>query len=183
MYVWSVTGSQQRPLPSQDPTWVAFVGLKYWLHGWFVLWIVMPSGMDLPVVNQAGAATTASTPLPGTFLGLALDLGSDRLYDLVDDIPDVMGLRALRPSAAIVKVMSVPDSRCIRVVTPDDHVNIGFHEFLIHDLADEEFPLVTLSELGCLCLDWPKTLFTFMSQYQFDLDNMRKECRERFGST
>ena len=26
-----------------------------------------------------------------------------------------MGLRALRPSAAIVKVMSVPDSRCIRM--------------------------------------------------------------------
>ena len=48
----------------------------------------MPSGMNLPAVNQAGAATTVSTPLP-----------------------DVMGLRALRPSAAIVKVMSVPDSR------------------------------------------------------------------------
>ena len=143
----------------------------------------MPSGMNLPAVNQAGAASTASSPLPGTFLGLALDLGSDKLYDLVDDIPDVMGLRALRPSAEIVKVMLVPNSRCIRVVTPDDHVNIGFHEFLIHYLADEEFPLVTLSELGCLRLDWPKTLFTFMSRYQFDLDQMWKECRELFGST
>ena len=37
------------------------------------------------------------------------------LYDLVNDIPDVMGLRAIQPSAAIVKVMSVPDSRCVRV--------------------------------------------------------------------
>ena len=62
----------------------------------------MSSEMDSLAVNQAGAATTASTPLPGTFLGLALDLGSDKLYDLVDAIPDVMGLRALRPSAAIV---------------------------------------------------------------------------------
>ena len=113
----------------------------------------MSSKIDSLAVNQAGAATTASTPLTGTFFGLALDLGSDKLYDLVDDIPDVMGLRALRPSAAIVKVMSVPDSRCIRVVTPDDHVNIGFHEVLIHDLADEEWPLVTLSELRCLRLD------------------------------
>ena len=52
--------------------------------------------------------------------------------------------------AAIVKVMSVPDSRCVRVVTPDDHVNISFHEILIHDLEDEELPFVTLSELGCL---------------------------------
>ena len=38
------------------------------------------------------------------------------LYDLVDDIPDVMGFRALQPSAAIVKVMSGPDSRCVRVM-------------------------------------------------------------------
>ena len=55
----------------------------------------MSSGIDLPAVNQAGATTTASTPLPGTSLGLALDLGSDKLYDLVDDFPDMMGLRAL----------------------------------------------------------------------------------------
>ena len=55
----------------------------------------MSSGIDMRAVNQSGAATTASTPLPGTFLRLALDLGSDRLYDLVDDIPDMMGLRAL----------------------------------------------------------------------------------------
>ena len=91
----------------------------------------MSSGIKLPAVDQAGAAPAATTPLPGTFLGLALDLRSDRLYDLVNDIPDVMGLRAIQPSAAIVKVMSVPDSRCVRVVMPDDHVNIGFHEILI----------------------------------------------------
>ena len=91
------------------------------------------------------AVTTASTPLPGTFLGLS-----------VNDIQDVMGLRAIQPSAAIVKVMSVPDSHCVRVVTPDDHVSIGFHEIIIHDLEEEELPFVTLRELGCLRLDWPK---------------------------
>ena len=52
---------------------------------------------------------------------------------------------------------------------------------LLHDLEDEDF--LALSELDCLGLDWPKTLFTFMSRYQFDLDKMRKDCRERFGST
>ena len=143
----------------------------------------MSSGRKLPTVDWAGAAPTTSTPLPGTFLGLPLDLGSDRLYDLVDDIPDVMGLWATRPIAAIVKVMSVADSRCVGVVSPDDHVNIGFHEIIIHDLEEEELPFVVMSELGCLHLDWPKTLFTFMSRYQFDLDQMRKDCREKFGST
>ena len=85
--------------------------------------------------------------------------GLIRLYDLGKDIPDVMGLRALRPSMAIVKVMSVPDSRCVRVLTPDDHVNIGFHEVLIHDLEDEDLPFATLSELGCHHLNWLKTVY------------------------
>ena len=112
----------------------------------------MSSGRKLPTVDRAGAAPTSSSPLPGTFLELALDLRSDRLYDLVDDIPDVMGIQAIHPSAAIVKVMSVPDSRCVRVVTPDDHVHIGFHEILIHDLEEEELLFVAMSELGCLRL-------------------------------
>ena len=64
----------------------------------------MSSNMDPLAVNQAGVTTSASTLLPGTFLGLALDLGSDILHNLVDDIPDVMGLRALRPSVAIVQI-------------------------------------------------------------------------------
>ena len=81
-------------------------------------------------MDQAGPSYTPSDPLPGTFFGLSLDITLEKLYDLAPDIPDVMGLQALRPSAAVVKVMSVLDSQCIRVVTPDDHVNIGFHEIL-----------------------------------------------------
>ena len=50
-------------------------------------------------------------------------------------------------------------------------------------MEDEELPFVALRELGCLHFDWPRALFTFMARYQFDLDQMRKECRERFGST
>ena len=112
-----------------------------------------------------------------------MDLASDQLYDLAPEIPDVMGLRALRASAAIVKVMSVPNSRCIRVVAQDDHVNIGFHEVLLHDMEEENLPFVALSELHCLRLSWPKPLFVFMSRYQHDLERMRRECKERFGCT
>ena len=67
-----------------------------------------------------------------------------------------------------MKVMSVPDSRCIRVVTPDDHVNIGFHEILLHDMGEEELPFVAMSEI-----DYLRALFVFMSRYQQDLECLR----------
>ena len=72
----------------------------------------------LPDREQAGPSCAPSGPLPGTFLGPALDIRSESLCELGPDILDVMGLRALRPEMAAVKVMSVRDSRCIRVVTP-----------------------------------------------------------------
>ena len=170
---------------------------QYLIPPWTIVWIVLVvvclscsvvagsvmGSSRSSEMDQAGPSSASSSPLPGTFLSLALDMRSDKLYDLVPDIPDVMGLRALWPSAAIVKVMSVPDSRCIRVVTPDDHVNIGFHEVLPHDMEDEDLPFVTLSELDCLRRIWPKTLFVFMFRCPDDLERLRKECRERFGST
>ena len=119
----------------------------------------------------------------GHFSGPSLDITSEKLHDLAPDIPDLMGLRALRPSVAVVKVMSVPDSRCIQVVTPDDYVKIGFHEILLHDMGEEELPFVATSELNYLRRVWPRPLFAFMSRYQQDLERMQKECKERFGST
>ena len=56
----------------------------------------------LPDREQGGPSYAPSGPLPGTFLGPALDIRSERLYELAPDIPDVMGLRALRPNAAAV---------------------------------------------------------------------------------
>ena len=146
-------------------------------------WDTMSSDTNLLIADQAGAAVATSEVLPGTFIGLGLDLMSAKLYDLGGAILDVMGLRAIQPRVAVVKVMSVPDSRCVRVVVPDDHVSNGFHEILIHDLEDEEPPFVAVSELGCLRLDWPRALFMVMARYQSNLDQMRKECRERFRST
>ena len=86
--------------------------------------------------DESGPSYAPSGPLPGTFLGPALDIRSDSLYELAPELQDVMGLRAVRPDAAVAKVMSVCNSRCIRVVTPDDHVTCGYHEILLHDLGD-----------------------------------------------
>ena len=100
---------------------------------------------------------------------------------MAPDIPDIIGLRALRPDAAAVKVMFVRDSRCIRVVTPYDHVACGYHEILLHDMGEEEWPFVSLSELDYLRRIWPRDIFAFMTRYQQDLERKRKECKERFG--
>ena len=54
-------------------------------------------------------------PLPGTFLGPCLDIRSERLYDFTPDIQDAMELRALRPSAELVKTMSVRDSQSVAI--------------------------------------------------------------------
>ena len=115
--------------------------------------------------------------------GPALDIQSESLYELAPDIPDVIGLRALRPDAAAVKVMSVRNSRCIQVVTPDDHVTCGYHEILLHDMGEEELPCVSLSELDYLRRIWTRAVFAFMTRYQQDLERKRNECKERFGCT
>ena len=87
--------------------WIVLVIL--YISYCFVVGSFLSSGR-LFVMDQAGPSSASSAPLLGTFLGLALDMASNKQYDLVQDIPDVMRLRdrALRPSAAIVKVMSVP---------------------------------------------------------------------------
>ena len=82
----------------------------------------------------------------------------------------MMGLQALRPSAAVCKVMSIPDSNSVRVITPDEHVPTGFHEILIEDMGLKEWPKVALSEIGCLRLDWPQEFFTFVGRYQLELE-------------
>ena len=77
----------------------------------------------------------------------------------------------LRPNAAIVKVISVWDSQCIRVVTPDDHVACGVHEILLHDMREEELPFVATSELDYLSHIWPQSI------YQEDLERSGRNAR------
>ena len=134
-------------------------------------WIVFRGGWLFKLL--AGRIEMSS----GSFVKYNLD----KLYDLPESIQDVMGLQALRPSAAVCKVMTIPDSNCVRIVTPDEHVPTGFHEILIYDMGQEDWPKVPLSEIGCLRLDWPKDLFSFVGRYQLELEQMRKECRDRFG--
>ena len=83
----------------------------------------------------------------GSFLKSVSESNLDKLYDLPEGIQDVMGLQALRPSAAVCKVMTIPDSNCIGIVTPDEHVPTGFHEILIYDMGLDCFVCWSLTSL------------------------------------
>ena len=126
----------------------------------------MSSGMGSPAKERAVRTPAVLEPLPGIFRGLDLTLQSDCLYDLDKDIADVIGLRAIQPAAAVVKVMSIPNNICVRVVIPDNNVGTnGFHEIIIHDMADADAPDVPVSELGCLRLDWAQAVLSYMGRY------------------
>ena len=58
----------------------------------------MSSSKIRPEADSPSAVDTDSAQMPGTFLRNVLKSHSDRLYDLPENIQDVMGLQALRPS-------------------------------------------------------------------------------------
>ena len=164
-----------------DTAWIVFRCV--WLYKLLAGRIEMSSNRLTPVTSRPRTIEGVPSTSSASFLKCVSESNLDKLYDLPESIQDVMGLQALRPSAAACKVMTIPDSNCVRIVTPDEHVPTGFHEILIYDMGQEEWPQVPMSEIGCLRLDWPKDLFSFVGRYQLELEHMRKECRDRFGGT
>ena len=137
----------------------------------------MSSNRFTPVVTKPQTIEEVPSHSSESFLKRVSETYLDKLYDLPESIQDVMGLQALRPSAAVCKVMTIPDSNCVRIVTPAEHVSTGFHEILIYDMGQEEWPQVHLSEIGCLRLDWPKDLFAFVGRYQVGIGTYEKRVQ------
>ena len=178
----SVLGYPSRLVQNTDNKVTAWIRLScVWFYKCQAGRIVMSSSKFMPVVTRPRTIEGVPSHPSESFLKRVSDSHLDKLYDLPENIQDVMGLQALRPSAAVCKVMTIPNSNCVRIVTPDEHVSTGFHEILVYDMGQEEWPQVPLSEIGCLRLDWPKDLFAFVGRYQLELDEMRKVCRDRFG--
>ena len=133
---------------NRDTTWIRLTCV--WFHNCQAGRIVMSSSKLMPVVTRPRTTEEVPSQPPETFLKHVSDSHLDKLYDLPENIQDVMGLQALRPSAAVCKVMTIPNTKCVRIVTPDEHVSTGYHEILVHDMEQEEWPQVTLSDIGCL---------------------------------
>ena len=147
-----------RDTGNQDKTWIRLTCV--WFYNCLAGQIVMSSSNLMPVVTRPQTIDEVPSHLSESFLKHVSDSHLDKLYDLPEDIPN---------------------SNCVRIVTPDEHVNTGFHEILVYDMGQEEWPQVPLCDIGCLRLDWPKDLFAFVGRYQLELEQMRKACRDRFG--
>ena len=115
---------------NKDTTWIRLTCV--WFYNCQAGRIVMSSSKLMPVVTRLRTTEEVPSHPSESFLKRVSDSHLDKLYDLPEDIQDVMGLQALRPSAAVCKVMTIPNSNCVRIVTPDEHVSTGFHEVLVY---------------------------------------------------
>ena len=83
----------------------------------------MATGSGQPKASRPGGDLPVWVHVPWSSRGAGVTLGSGGLYDLdTRYIPDVLGLRARRPEAAVVEVMSRKDNQCVWVLIPDGNV-------------------------------------------------------------
>ena len=95
---------------NKDTTWIRLTCV--WFYNCQAGWIVMSSSKLMPVVTRPRMIEEVPSQPSESFLKHVSDSHLDKLYDLPEDIQDVMGLHALRPSAAVCKVMTIPNSKC-----------------------------------------------------------------------
>ena len=114
-------------IDNKDTTWIRLTCV--WLYSCQAGRIVMSSNRLMPLETRPRTIEEVPSRSSGSFLKYVSDTHRTK------SIQDVVGLQALRPSAAVCKVMTVPNSNCVRIVTPDEHVSTGFHEILVYDMG------------------------------------------------
>ena len=101
-----------RNICDKDTTWIRLTCV--WFHNCQVGWIVMSSSKMIPEATRLRTAETVPSQPPETFLKHVSESHFDKLYDLTENIQDVMGSQALPPSTAVCKVMTILNSKCVR---------------------------------------------------------------------
>ena len=95
-----------------------------------------------------------------------VNLDSAGVYEL-KTVPDVLGLHARRPEAAVAKVLLGRDSRSVRALVPDARLHDrGFHEITLVEMGGTTGPDVSIVNLSLLRLQWPVPVVSSMSWLQ-----------------
>ena len=129
---------------------------------------IRATGNGRPEANRPGGDLPVRVHVPWSSRWAGVTLGSAGLYDLDTKCnPDVLGQRVRRTEAAVVKVMSRKDNWCVQVLILDENVeHQGFHDVLLHDMADADAPYVAVSELSALRQEWPAMVISGMTRHQ-----------------
>ena len=93
----------EKDTDNKDTMWIRLMCV--WFYNCQAGRIVMSSSKLMPVVTRPRTTEEVPSQPSECFLKHVSDSHLDKLYDLAEDIQDVMGLQALRPSAAVCKVM------------------------------------------------------------------------------
>ena len=95
------TSRFEKKLDNKDAAWIRLTCV--WFYKCEAGLTVMSSNRLMPMVTRQRTIEEVPSHTSESFLKHVLDTHvSDRLYDLPENIQDVMGLQALRPSAAVV---------------------------------------------------------------------------------
>ena len=131
---------------------------------------IMATGSGRPDADKPSRDRPALVHVPWSTPGARVTLGSDELYNLnTECVPDVLGMRARRPEAAVIKVVSAGDSQCVRVLIPDENVWYqGFHDVLLFDMADEDAPYVAVNDVSAVRKQWPVSVVSGMTRRQLE---------------
>ena len=118
---------------------------------WLRSWTAMAMGSDSLADGRSGVDFNVKLQVPWNAPEAYVNFDSD-VYEL-KTIPDVLGLSARWPGAAVVWVLLRHDSSSVRALVPDARViDQGFHEITLVDMGDTSGPDVSIADLSLLRL-------------------------------
>ena len=138
-----------------------------------------------PPAGRSDVNFTVQLDVPWNAPEVFVNMESAGLHELnTESMPDVLGLRAWQPGAAVIRVMTGRDSQSVRALVPDEKVlGRGFHDVTLVDMDHIDGPDVPVAELDILRLMWPVPVVSGMFDLQFELERQRRACKQRFRGT
>ena len=107
---------------------------------------------DCPADGRSGVDFNVELEVSWNAPEAYVNLDSARVYEL-KTVPDVLGLNARRPEAAVVKVLLGCDSRSVRALVPDTRVHDrDFHEITLVDMGGTTGLDVSIADFSLLRL-------------------------------
>ena len=145
--------------------------------------VEMATGSGRLPVGRSGVDFTVQLDVPWNAPEVFVNMEYAGFYELdTESMPDVLGLRAWQPGAAVIRVMTGRDSQSVWALCPDGKVlGKGFHDVTLVDMdhidGPDEGPVDTLR------LMWPVPVVSGMSDLQFELERQLCTCKQWFRGT